>query len=517
MTTLMKSLNNKYSDDEEELSFGFVLFVSSSPEAKRGLLPNIITLNDYFIESFGELSDLSLGHISELDLTDNLLSDWSEVFKIITEFPSLTFLNLSSNLLKTPIQQNTKHTFKTKMKKLVLNGNKLAWQSVAFLLEHMEALEELHLSTNFLHDLGDVTLEHGSLRLLYLSCNPLADFNLIYENLLAQCPRLEFLSMAECPVNSIPNIQNHKLKSLNVSNTGLKSWQEVEKLRNYGSLTELRIQGCPFLDGYTAHERRMMLVARLPNIQVLNGGDKISALEREDSEREFIRYYLDTPPEQRPHRYEQLTEIHGVLEPLANVDLTPEVNINVRIQHEDITLEVNISVRQTVKTFKLFLQGLFNILPANMKLWYYDQELSQVTGPEEMKWGNKALYTYNVREGDYFVVDQKTILKPLKTSRGTNAHFFGSLSPQNRSAPVRPSNQRTGPSTTSTPTRHKLNRTSSMDKKSGVSPGTRGAKTAFTRTGDSLKKNYGEFHHSKVFRDTPTTPTAITNADSSSS
>lgn len=38
----------------------------------------------------------------------------------------------------------------------------------------------------------------------------------------------------------------------------------------------------------------MLLVARLPNVQILNGGDVIPSNEREDAERAFIRFYLDT-------------------------------------------------------------------------------------------------------------------------------------------------------------------------------------------------------------------------------
>ena len=59
------------------------------------------TLNDYNIEYFGDFSDFSskVRHIRELDLTDNLLSDWSEVADILVSFKSLTFLNLSNNLL----------------------------------------------------------------------------------------------------------------------------------------------------------------------------------------------------------------------------------------------------------------------------------------------------------------------------------------------------------------------------------------------------------------------------------
>ena len=73
--------------------------------------------------------------------------------------------------------------------------------------------------------------------------------------------------------------------------------------------------------------------------QVLNGGDKIGPVEREDAERAFIRccstqrspsqiiicrHFLDTPEDERPLRFEELVAVHGLLDPLVNVDLTPE-------------------------------------------------------------------------------------------------------------------------------------------------------------------------------------------------
>ncbi len=36
------------------------------------------------------------------------------------------------------------------------------------------------------------------------------------------------------------------------------------------------------------------------------------------------------------------------------------------------------------------LQNLFHVAPGNMRLYYYDQEMSKVAGPEEMKWNSKV-------------------------------------------------------------------------------------------------------------------------------
>ena len=41
-------------------------------------------------------------------------------------------------------------------------------------------------------------------------------------------------------------------------------------------MSELRLQHCPVLSEYSVHERRMMLISRLPNVKILNGGKQPS-------------------------------------------------------------------------------------------------------------------------------------------------------------------------------------------------------------------------------------------------
>jgi len=109
----------------------------------------------------------------------------------------------------------------------------------------------------------------------------------------------------------------------------LSTWNDIDTLAAFPALTCLRVLGCPLLENYTKHERRQLLLARLPNITLLNGGGEISEREREDAERAFIRYYMEKPESERPERYNELVRIHGKLDPLVNVDLTPERKIRV--------------------------------------------------------------------------------------------------------------------------------------------------------------------------------------------
>ena len=54
VVSLKESIEEKYSEkDHESEEFGLILFVSCSPEAKIGMFPPLMTLNDFNIECFG--------------------------------------------------------------------------------------------------------------------------------------------------------------------------------------------------------------------------------------------------------------------------------------------------------------------------------------------------------------------------------------------------------------------------------------------------------------------------------
>ena len=373
----------------------------------------------------GVISKHKLSHIAELDLTDNLLSDWSEIYALLNMFPGLEFLNLSNNLLgssETMVSSLATAKHHTGLRKLVLHGNRIDWNTLNSFCLSLPNLEEIHMSNNSLND-PDGTFSHPNLRQLFLTCNNIASFDDVQNKLGRQCPNLELLSLGENPLKTIPQSSGgfNRLFSLNLNITKIDEWANLDKLRDYPSLTELKIKHCPILEEYTAHERRMMLIARLPNIQILNGGDRIPDNEREDAERAFIRFHLDE--EYKPKRYHELVAIHGNLDPLVNVDMEPATHVKVKIVHhnkDDSTREEVINLYQTVAQFKTQLHQWFNVPTQNQKLFYCDQVMVKLSGPEEMKWPNKALYTYNVQEGDKFILDEKVPLTKLRTNSGTS-------------------------------------------------------------------------------------------------
>ena len=75
MVTLQNSIDEKYGEKENEAEdFSFIVFVSCSPEAKAGMFPPLMTLNDYNIESFGAFGDLAnkIRHVRDVGMQAGL-------------------------------------------------------------------------------------------------------------------------------------------------------------------------------------------------------------------------------------------------------------------------------------------------------------------------------------------------------------------------------------------------------------------------------------------------------------
>lgn len=107
------------------------------------------------------------------------------------------------------------------------------------------------------------------------------------------------------------------------------------------------------------------------------------------------------------YRYSDLVAVHGRLDPLVNIDLSPERKVKVNIVYGSKSEIRCLDVYQTVNELKQKLESFANISAAKMKLFYVDQELKVIHGPEEMRFPNKQLYSYNINFGDEIIVDSK--------------------------------------------------------------------------------------------------------------
>ncbi|KAF7282023.1 tubulin folding cofactor E like protein mlt [Rhynchophorus ferrugineus] len=461
MPSLLEALEQKYgeaadsdsSPDSDSAGISVAIFVPC--RSPRAAVPALLVLNDCDIATAGEREALvaKCSNVEELDLAKNKLNHWTEVFGILEQMPRLKFVNLSFNVLSKPLEVSLDKSKRwEELRSLVLNSTYVNWNSVQEILDHLPCLEELHLSLN---DYNNVELhgrksdcecsenkndncdcqnyklkhKHKVIRILHFTGNPIQEWKEI-SKLGYAFPNLESLVLAECPIRSLdfedsckecsnkncetsdtesklaPYDAFKSLKILNLNSTNLSTWDDIERLSKFPALQCVRVQGCPLWESneYTEHERRQLLIARLPNVQTLNGGGQISEEEREDAERAFIRYYMDKPESDRPERYFELVQIHGKLDPLVNVDLRPEKRVRVTFTCGTNSEVRSVDVYRTVSDLKSKLEGFAGFSAAKMRLFYVDQDLRDIQGPEEMRFPSKQLYSYNIRSGDEILI-----------------------------------------------------------------------------------------------------------------
>lgn len=108
-------------------------------------------------------------------------------------------------------------------------------------------------------------------------------------------------------------------------------------------------------------------------------------------------------------RFYELEDIHGKLYPLANVDLTPKTTAEVFVEFCEEQSVLTVNLRQSVQDLKSLLSDKFGLRPTKIRLFYIDHEMKDrdTYGPEEMRFNNRKLYSYQVKDGDQFVVDTK--------------------------------------------------------------------------------------------------------------
>uniref|UniRef100_A0A1A7YR29 Tubulin folding cofactor E-like b n=1 Tax=Iconisemion striatum TaxID=60296 RepID=A0A1A7YR29_9TELE len=409
--TFVQVISEKYNPENFPYGQGVVVLPSppGSPVKDRLFLPSFLVLNSCGISKAGDRSDIAAfcGHVLELDLSHNQLSDWGEISTIVSNIPQLDFLNLSMNPLSSVHLEPSMADVFSRVRRLVLINTQVSWDTVHTLTEHTPELKELFLCLNGYNSVSESRASCPSLSLLQITDNQLQDwaevrkFGRLY-------PSLSALVLANNSVNSVEDTKETLerlfpyLRSINLNNSGLSKWEDIEKLNFFPKLEEVKAQGIPLLQSYSSQERRSLLLAQLPSVMVLNGS-AVSHGEREDAERFFIRYYQDCPEPELPQRYHVLVSKYGHLAPLAEVDLRPRCTV-VDVRWGDRVEPVSLRLEHTVGDLKKQLKALLHLPTNGIRLFHIDREMSSVLGPEELKCGFRALHSYSIRDGDEILV-----------------------------------------------------------------------------------------------------------------
>lgn len=412
----VSALKDKYSDDSSELTF--VIHVArprrtsqndqDTANSDKFTIPSIVSLNRGCINTIGNLSKVTsqANFLTELDLAENQISDWNDVFALLITFPQLQFLNLSFNPLHTICDHYDKlNSVKCdKLQRLILNQTGVQFKMVELLLSACSCLSELHLSLNqytsihFSDEFVNTTIS-----IFYFNNNDIDNWNEL-DKLGQNFPKLEILSLAETSCSTI-NEKTAKsftnLKCLNLSKTTLNSWDNLEKLNSFPLLEEIRLMHIPLIQNLNEKLCRQLLLSHLPNIKRLNASH-VTDKERDEAERATIRYHMNR--DTKPTRYDVLVSKHGELDALVDVNLCPKTQCTVRLKHGDKQTLMNVDTKWTVKIMKKKVSDWCG-LPLNRFTLFYEN-LEILHGAIALKLADKQLYTFNCEDGFNFIVQE---------------------------------------------------------------------------------------------------------------
>ncbi|XP_029985429.1 tubulin-specific chaperone cofactor E-like protein isoform X2 [Sphaeramia orbicularis] len=344
----------------------------------------------------------------------------SKISTIVSNIPNLDFVNVSMNpLSESRLEPHMAQTF-CRVRRLVLINTHISWDTVHTLTQHTPELQELFLCLNGYSSVAQSQTTCPSLRLLQITDNQLQLWTEV-RKLGLMYPRLSTLVLANNNVRSVDDTQDAlqrlfpNLRSINLNNSGLSKWEDIERLNYFPKLEEVKAKGIPLLQRYDTQDRRSLLLAQLPSVLLLNGS-AVSDGEREDAERFFIRYYQDCPEQELPKRYHILVSKYGHLAPLAEVDLSPRCT-RVEVRWGERLEVVSLHLEQTVGELKKQLKAVLQLPSNGIRLFYINREMCAVVGPEELKVGCRALHSYGIRDGDEILV------VPKAKSRCSSAHL----------------------------------------------------------------------------------------------
>ncbi|XP_012946788.1 tubulin-specific chaperone cofactor E-like protein [Aplysia californica] len=428
VTEMLKSfvlaVHQKYNDDTHVAdAVGNVVLVPKRGPVKMTasgsiMLPRQVTMSGCEISVAGDpqLIQRMCQKVQELDLMENHIKKWEEVFAIVRCIPHLTFLNLTKNHISCDFP-NLDCWTSSCLKHLVLNDTLVTWDVLIKLLDVFPLLEELHLSVNEFQSVDFSTgsslstplLTYPSLRKLFFIRNKVFQWSEL-SKLGSFFPGLQFLMLSETEIETTENGTDIQmcfpsLSVLGLNRTQLKSWEDVEKLRHFPSLTDVRLNGIPFLEAFDEKFKRWHTVALLPNIHFLNGSPVLEN-EREDAERAFIRLYMDSPD--KPHRYFELEQQHGRLDPLVKVELKPKKRVRLLVKVESSSGDLksselmDIDVSQNIKDLKKLLSNVAGCPTSKLTLFYLDPE--GYCGLERLMSMERKVHSYKMKDGDEIVI-----------------------------------------------------------------------------------------------------------------
>lgn len=409
--SFIKAVEDKYTATFDAKLFNNILL---SPKRRAALVNQqgnlqrtVLAVDGCNISSAGGAGEISkiCPNVVELDISNNLLHSWEQVFLVLCQLPKLTFLNLSCNPLESEFDEKKldgiiSNNGIPKLKNIVLNNTNLPLKLVFKILDIFPSIEELHLSLNSYGCVVDWPSSFPNVKKLHFNNNGIEEWNDVVR-IGKIFPNLKSLILCENCIKEVKvdtkAIMFEKLATLSLSQTEVDDWNSLDEMRKLPVLEDLRLVGIPLVRREESSKARQLVISRLPNVKKLNGSS-IDSNEREDAERFFLRYYMDS--DDPPARYHELVGIHGEVSRLAEVDMSVKEHVQVTVYlNEEEHSKLVIDLSNTIREFRRIIGRKLCLAPKSFRMFHVDEYI-----PTELSPLSKHLNSCYIKDGDRILV-----------------------------------------------------------------------------------------------------------------
>jgi len=348
---------------------------------------NTVSLHGMFVRDARTDGDIApyVANLTDLDLSMNLISDWSDIAMIINQMPQLKVLSVSDNRLQPPCQGIS---VLCNIQVLYLNRMEYDWPKISCCAQLFAYLQALHACYNQIETIENVLFSpFTKISLLNIEGNPIASWNALLP--LGELSMLQILVANECGLTSIrfPGSNTRSdcfaaLESLSISRNRIADWTSISELNRLHSLNSLRFVSNPLPCDDKAADARHTAIAKIARLQWCNGS-AITPGERRDAELDYIRVYmlewkraggnmnldatLDVAFVKEHPRYVELAHKYGLREDLDMLQKKSSalknnlVTVHIRSKSSNSLLTKQLPMKMTVQKLKVLVQRAFRI------------------------------------------------------------------------------------------------------------------------------------------------------------
>ncbi len=190
-----------------------------------------------------------------------------------------------------------------------------------------------------------------------------------------------------------------ELEVLNLNSTQLADWRSFEHLAQLNNLEALSVMRVPVVEAVKdERKRRYGIIARMPGLNKLNKS-VIHDTERDEAERWLLREFEGHPDP--PRVYTDYHAKHGILDKLADVDLSPRKTVQLQFHFKDRdTVTRSVKMDQSIGELRNWVaRELLGTPSVRVRLIYVD--CMGWEGSQVLLLSGRKLYTYrNIADGD---------------------------------------------------------------------------------------------------------------------